>query len=78
MRRCLVRSVPLILVLFASAAFSQAPSDSTCAITPITPSRAPNMFTPPQEGALGEVLVQIVQDKALELDDPELDSHLQL
>lgn len=78
MRRCLVRFVPAILALFASAAFSQVPSGSTCAITPITPSRAPNMFIPSQEGALGEVLVQIVRDKALELDDPELNSYLQL
>ena len=36
------------------------------------------MFTPSQEGTLGEILVQVVQDKAHELDDPELNSYLQL
>src|SRR6516165_1794344 len=34
------------------------------------------MFSPAQEGALGKVLVQMAQDKAHELDDPELTAYL--
>lgn len=72
-----VRFVPLIIVLFASLAFTQAPSDSSCAITPIIPNGEPNMFSPSQEGVLGEVLVQLVRDRAHEIDDPELTAYLQ-
>ena len=73
----MVRFVPAILILSASVALSQTPSNPSCAITPISPSRQANMFTPAQEGDLGEVLVQVVRDNAHELDDPELTAYLQ-
>ena len=77
MRRWLIHFVSLVSLLFTSVAFSQAPSDSPCAITPITARRDPNMFTPSEEVALGEVLFQLVQDKSREIDDPELTDYLQ-
>lgn len=67
-----------IVVLFAAKAVSQSPSISTCGITPVTPNqRLSNMFTAAQEVELGEVLAQVAENQALELDDPELTSYLQ-
>jgi predicted Zn-dependent protease len=66
------------VVLFAWIAAAQTPTNPSCAITPVTANRdLPNMFSAVQEGDLGEVLAQVVQDNAYELDEPELAAYLQ-
>jgi Peptidase family M48 len=78
MRRWLLLAVPAIALLFPSVALSQTVANAVCAVTPIAPKRdLPNMFTPAQEGDLGEVLALIVENNAYEMDDPTLAAYLQ-
>ncbi len=78
MHRSFLCSTAIVVVLLASNSIAQSAPNPTCGITPVTTNHGlPDMFTAAQEVELGEVLAQVVEGQALEVDDPELTSYLQ-